>query len=110
MRYAPGLPPLTSVKEEEEPHPLRAIRSVRPVEPRTRVPQVIQHFRPKAKIEGLRVGSRLARLEKRTLDYRREFCRRLQRGHAFLDTRSDEERRKTQRRESDIATTLDEEG
>lgn len=110
MRYAPGLPPLTAVKEEEEPHPLRAIRPVRPVEPRTRVPQVIQRFRQKARNEGRSVGPIFGRLEKRAIDYRRRACRRLKHGHAFLDTRSDEERRKRQRRDNDIATTLDEEG
>lgn len=109
MRYAPSLPPLPSVKEEEGARPIRAVRTVRPVEPRTRVPQVIQHFRPKARAEA---ASELAavRPEMRAKSDRRELCRRLQHGQPFLNTRSDVERRKRRRRDSDIVTTLDEEG
>ncbi len=106
MRYVPSLPPLPSAKEEEEPRPIRAVRPVRPVEPRTRAPRVIQHFGPKA-----RAGEPTAvQMEQRTISDRRELCRRLQHGHPFLDTRSAVERRKNKRRDSDIVTTLDEEG
>jgi len=109
MRYVPSLPPLPSVKEEEELHPLRAIRPVRPVEPRTRVPRVIQRFEPKARAEEGAGGPSAVQLEQRTKNDRREWCRRLQHGHPFLDTRSDLERRKNKRRDRDIVTTLDEE-
>ncbi|HUX63063.1 hypothetical protein [Sulfuricella sp.] len=110
MRYVPSLPPLPSVKEEEGPRPIRAIRPVRPVEPRTRAPRVIQHFGPKARAEEAASGPTAVRQEKRTKSDRREWCRRLQHGHPFLDTRSAVERRKNKRRGSDIVTTLDEEG
>jgi hypothetical protein len=49
------------------------------------------------------------RLEQRTTSDRREWCRRLQHGHPFLDTRSGVERRKEVRRMKDPAVTLDEE-
>lgn len=110
MRFVPSLPPLPAPVEEEEPRPLRAIRPVRPVEPRTRVPRVIQHFRPKARVEGEAGGPTAVQLEQRTKSDRRELCRRLQHGNPFLDTRSHLERRKSKRRDSDIVTTLDEEG
>lgn len=110
MRFVPSLPSLPSVKEEDEPHPLRAIRPVRPVEPRTRVPLVIQRFRPKARAEEVASGPKVVRLEERTTSDRREWCRRLQHGQPFLDTRSDLERRKNKRRDNDIVTTLDEDG
>lgn len=109
MRYVPSLPPLPSPGEGEEPRPARAIRSVRPVEPRTRVPRVIQRFGPKARAEAVAGGPMAVRLEKRTASDRREWCRRLQHGHPFLDTRDAVERRKNKRRDSDIVTTLDEE-
>jgi hypothetical protein len=109
MRYVPSLPPLPSVKEEEEPRPLRAVRPVRPVDPRTRVPRVIQRFGPKARAgTGSRVPATV-RPEKRTTSDRREWCRRLQHGHPFLDTRCGVERRKEARRKKDPAATLDEE-
>ena len=44
MRYVSSLPPSPVIPEEEEPTPTRAIRLVKPVEPRSRMPQVIQHF------------------------------------------------------------------
>ena len=109
MRFVPSLPPLPSSVEGEEPEPVRAIQPVRPVEPRTRVPQVIQRFGPRAKMEEGASGPTVVRLELRTKSDRREWCRRLQHGHPFLDTRSDLERRKNRRRDSDIVTTLDEE-
>lgn len=109
MRFVPSLPPLPAPTEEEEPRPLRAIRPVRPVEPRTLVPRVIQRFGPKARVEEAG-GPTAVRLEQRTRSDRREWCRRLQHGHPFLDTRSELERRKGGRRDSDIVTTLDEEG
>jgi hypothetical protein len=110
MRYVPSLPPLPSVKEEEAPRPLRAVQPVRPVSPRTRAPRVIQHFRPKEMVEGAASGPAAVQRERRTKSDRRELCRRLQHGQSFLDTRSDVERRKKKRRDSDIVTTLDEEG
>lgn len=110
MRFVPSLPPLPAPVEGEEPRPLRAIRPVRPVEPRTRVPRVIQHFRPKARVEEEAGGPKAVQLEKRTTSDRREFCRRLQSGPPFLNTRSAVERRKNKRRDSDIVTALDEEG
>ncbi|MHB1590510.1 MAG: hypothetical protein ACYCTW_03110 [Sulfuricella sp.] len=110
MRYVPSLPPLPSVKEEDEPRPLRAILPARPVAPRTRVPRVIQRFGPKARAEEVAGRPTAVRLEQRTTSDRRELCRRLQHGHPFLNTRSAVERRKNKRRDSDIVTTLDEEG
>lgn len=113
MRYVPSLPPLPSPVEGEEPGPVRAVRPVRPVEPRTRVPRVIQRFIPKARTEEGEEGASgptVVRLEKRATSDRREWCRRLQRGQPFLNTRSTVERRKKKRRDSDVATTLDEEG
>jgi hypothetical protein len=110
MRYVPSLPPLPSVKEEEGARPIRAVRPVRPVEPRTRVPQVIQHFRPKKRVEEAVSELAAVQPEKRAKSDRRELCRRLQHGQPFLNTRSDVERRKRRRRDSDIVTTLDEEG
>ncbi|PIQ14026.1 MAG: hypothetical protein COZ23_00335 [Hydrogenophilales bacterium CG_4_10_14_3_um_filter_58_23] len=110
MRYVPSLPPLPSVKEEDEPHPLRAVQPVRPTEHRTRVPRVIQRFGPKAGAEEVAGGPVAVRLEKRATSDRRDWCRRLKRGQPFLDTRSAVERRKKKRRDSDIVTTLDEEG
>lgn len=110
MRYVPSLPPLPSPVEEEEPKPLRAIRPVRPVEPRTLVPQVIQRFGPKARAEEGAGGPTAVQVEQRTKSDRRELCRRLQHGDPFLNTRSTLDRRKKKRRDSDIVTTLDEEG
>jgi hypothetical protein len=111
MRFVPSLPPLPSVKEEEGPHPLRAVGPVRRVEPRTRVPRVIQRFKRKAKKSGEADEAAALHPEQRSQRDRREFCRRLQRSNQpFLDTRSGVERRKKQRRSGDVATTLDEEG
>ncbi|MDP2154891.1 MAG: hypothetical protein Q8J61_02730, partial [Sulfuricella sp.] len=110
MRYVPSLPPPTAPVESEEPRPLRAVRPMRRVEPRTRVPRVIQHFGPKARAEEVAGGPTAVRPEQRTTSDRREWCRRLQHGHPFLNTRSAVERRKKKRRDSDIVTTLDEEG
>ncbi len=110
MRYVPSLPPLPSVKEDEAPRPLRAVRPVRPVGPRTREHGMIQYFRPKARAGEVAGGPTVVRLEQRTKSDRREWCRRLQHGHPFLNTRSAVERRKKKGRDSDIATTLDEEG
>lgn len=112
MRYVPSLPPLPSVKEKEEegPHPLIAVRPAKPVEPRTRVPQVIQPFRPKARAEEAVGGPTAVRVERRVASDRREESRRQQRGQPFLDTRSKVERRRQRRRSGDVATTLDEEG
>jgi hypothetical protein len=109
MRFVPSLPPLPSVEEEEAPRPVRGARAVRPVEPRTRVPRVIQRFGPQARAAEAAGGPMAVRLEKRATRDRREMCRRLQHVHPFLDTRDAMERRKKKRRDSDIATTLDEE-
>jgi hypothetical protein len=91
---------------------VRAVKPVRRVEPRTRVPRVIQHFKRKAgKPDEAAEETALPHPEQRSGRDRREVCRRLQRGaQPFLDTRSGVERRKKQRRSSDVATTLDEEG
>lgn len=110
MRYVPSLPPLPSVKEEEGPRPIRAVRPVRPVEPRTRVPRVIQRFGSKARAEEVAGEPTVVQLVQRSKSDRRALCRRLQHGHPFLNTRSAVERRKNKRRDSDIVTTLDEEG
>jgi len=109
MRFVPSLPPTPSVGEEEAPRPVSGVRQVRPVEPRTRVPRVIQRFGPQARVEGARGGVTVVRQEKRTKSDRRELCRRLQHGQPFLDTRDAVERRKNKRRDDDILTTLDEE-
>ncbi|BAN36118.1 hypothetical protein SCD_n02310 [Sulfuricella denitrificans skB26] len=110
MRYVDSLPSSPSPVEAEEPAPVNAIRPARPVEPRTRVPRVIQRFGSKAGAEKGTGGTKAVRLEKRTASDRRGLCRRLQHGQAFLDTRTAEERRKQARRDNDIVTTLDEEG
>lgn len=110
MRFVPSLPPPPSVKEEEEPRPLRAVRPVKPAEPRTRAPRVTQHFGPIARAEEVAGGPTAVRLEKRATSDRRESCRRLQHGQPFLDTRIAVERRRKKRRDNDIVTTLDEEG
>jgi len=110
MRFVTSLPPLPAPVEEEEPGPVRAVRPVRPVEPRTLVPQVIQRFGPKVRAEEAAGGPTAVRPEQRTTSDRRALCRRLQHGDPFLNTRSAVERRKQARRDSDIATTLDEEG
>lgn len=109
MRYTPSLPPLPSVKEEEAPRPLRAAQPVKPVEPHARVPQGGQRLRPKARVEEAAGRPTAVGVEKRTTGDRREGNRRQQFGQPFLDTRSRVERRKKPRRDSDIATTLDEE-
>lgn len=109
MRYVSSLPPPPAPAEEEEPRPLRAIRPVRPVGPRTLVPRVIQHFGQKLSAEKGGSRPKAVTLDKRTTSDRRELCRRLQRGDPFLNTRSTVERRKTKRRDNDIVTTLDEE-
>ena len=110
MRYVPALPPIPSPVEGEEPGPVRAIRPARPVEPRTRVPRVIQHFRPGARVDEVAGRPTVEWVEKRATNDRRGLCRRLQHEPPFLDTRSDVERRKNKRRDGDIVTTLDEEG
>jgi len=110
MRFVPSLPPLPSPVEGEEPRPVRAIRPVRPVGPRTRVTRVIQYFGQKVRVEEGAGGPTAVRLEQRTTRDRRGLCRRLQHGDPFLNTRSDVERRMKGRRDSDIVTTLDEEG
>lgn len=109
MRFVYSIPPVISPVEEGEPWHIRAVRPVRPVEPRNRVPLVIQHFGRKVKAEEAPSGPALVRLEKRGGD-RREWCRRLQRDNALLNTRSGVERRKNKRRSNDVATTLNEEG
>ena len=109
MRYVPSLPPLPSVKEDDAPRPLGAVRPVRPVEPRTGVPQGIQHFGQKASAGVAAGGPAAVRPEKRTTGDRREGGRRQQRGQPFLDTRSGVERRRKKRRDNDIVTALDEE-
>lgn len=110
MRYVPSLPPTPSVAEGEEPRRIHAVRPVRRVEPRSRVPLVIQHFRGIVKAEEAEAGPTPVRVEKRRPIVRRELCRRLQHIHPFLDTRSHVERRRRKRRRSDLTTTLDEEG
>ncbi|MGE5026929.1 MAG: hypothetical protein ACM3JK_00500 [Betaproteobacteria bacterium] len=111
MRYVPSLPPATAPAVTEEPRPLRAVAPVRRIEPRIRVPRVVQRFKQKAEKPDEAAGETAARPERRSGSDRRVVCRRVQRGsQAFLDTRSGVERRKNQRRSSDVATVLDEEG
>lgn len=108
MRFVPSPPPPVAPVESEEPQPLKAVRPVRRVEPRTRVPQVIQRFRRKEKpVEA--AGGAASFREKRLGEDRRKWCRRLQRDNPLLNTRCGEERRKKIRRSGDVATTLDEE-
>ena len=109
MRFVSSLPPLASVEEEDAPRPVRGTQPIRPVGPRTRAPQVIQHFGSQARVEEVAGGPTTVYLEKRATSDRRELCRRLQHGQPFLDTRDAVERRKNKRRDSDIVTTLDEE-
>jgi hypothetical protein len=97
------------VEEEEAPRPVSGIQPIRPVGPRTRVPRVIQYFEPKARADEVAGEPSELRLDTRTTSDRREWCRRLQHGNPFLDTRSAVERRKKKRRDDDILTTLDEE-
>lgn len=110
MRYVSSLPPLPAVNEENAPRPIRSVRPARPVEPRTRVLQEIQRVGPNTRNEGVVSRPPAVWLEKRTANDRREWCRRLQHGQPFLNTRSAVERRKNRRRDNDIVTTLDEEG
>lgn len=110
MRFVSSLPPPPSVKEEDEPHPSGAVRRLRPVDERTRVPRAIQRSEPRTGAEGGGVEITAVRLDTRSTGDRRELCRRLQHGHPFLDTRNAIDRRKKSRRDGDIVTTLDEEG
>lgn len=107
MRFVPSVPPVVAPIGEEEPRPVRAIRSVRRVEAHMRVPQVIPRFRRKVRPANELAGEPVAQ-EMRTVADRRKWCRRLLHGHPVLDTRSGEERRKRSGRSKDIATTLDE--
>ncbi|MDD5242268.1 MAG: hypothetical protein PHG47_11205 [Sulfuricella sp.] len=107
MRFVPSLPPVTAPVEEEKPRAIRAIRPVRRVEARMRVPVVVQNFRRKVRPEEETAGEPVAQ-EKRTAVDRRKWCRRLLHGSSVLDTRSGEDRRKKRGRSGDIATTLDE--
>jgi len=112
MRYVPSLPPPTAPVVSEEPRPLRVVGPVRRVEPHARVPRVIPRFKRKAgKADQTAEVAAVLHPEQRSGRDRREVCRRLQRStQPFLDTRSGVERRKKQRRSSDVATALDEEG
>ncbi|MCL4470028.1 MAG: hypothetical protein ACYC05_11885 [Sulfuricella sp.] len=108
MRFVPSsLPPLPPEKEEG-PRPLRAARPVKRVEPRTRVPQVIQPFGRRVHPGEAPAGSEAFVEERRSGLDRRRSCRRLLRESPVLDTRG-EERRKAVRRRGEIATTVDEE-
>lgn len=108
MRFVPSsLPPLPPA-EEEGPRPLRAARAVKRVEPRTRMPQVIQPFNRRVYPGEAPASSEAAVEERRSGFDRRRSCRRLLRESPVLDTRG-EKRRKTVRRRGEIATTVDEE-
>jgi hypothetical protein len=108
MRYVPSLPPIPSPVEGEEHGPVLAIRPVRPVAPRTRVPRVIQYFK-RGTLFGKAVGGAVSsRQEKREVETRRKWCRRLAHGQFLLDTRSSEDRRRNKRRVGDPSDEVDE--
>lgn len=107
MRFVPSTPPITAPAEGEQPRPLRAVRPVRRVEPRMRVPLVFQRFTRKAEPAMAEAGA--VPVERRKGTDRRKWCRRLKRVRYLLNTRCDVERRKEARRRKDPAVTLDEE-
>lgn len=107
MRFAPTIPPVTAPAEEEQPRPLRAVRPVRRVEPRMRVPLVFQRFARKAEPALAETGA--VPIERRRGPDRRKWCRRLKRVRYLLNTRCGVERRKEARRGREPAATLDEE-
>lgn len=106
MRYAPSLPPLVEVPESGTLKQAQHAQPVRPVRERLFPAHVAEHYPHR---ESAEVPPALAETEeKRNGKERRQYCRRIASAEPLLETRSEFERRKRNRRRGDLATSVDE--
>lgn len=107
MRYVPSLPPLTGVPESGAVKELQHAQPVRPVRERLFPARIAEHYPPRE--TATRPAAAPETGEKRKGKERRRYCRRIASVEPLLETRSDIERRKSNRRRGDLATSVDEE-
>lgn len=107
MRYVPSLPPLAGVPESGAVKELQHAQPVRPVRERLFPAHIAERYPPRESTEN--PATALATGDKRDGKERRQLCRRIASVEPLLETRSDIERRKRNRRRGDLATSVDEE-
>ncbi len=108
MRYAPSLPPLPEVSESGALKELQHAQPARPVKERLFPAHIVEHYPPR-ETAGEAPAAVQETEEKRKGEERRQYCRRTLSVEPLLETRSDIERRKRNRRRGDLATSVDEE-
>ena len=104
MKYVPSLPPVSGLAERDEPLALTRARRVKPVQPRTLPPLVMQAQKQVA-------PEPLQKVEKResVQESRRKYCRRVAHQTMLEELRSGIERRRNRQRGDDDAEHIDEE-
>ena len=107
MRYVPSLPPLAGVPESGAVKELQHAQPVRPVRERLFPARIAEHYPPHESAEEPAAAPETG--EKREGEERRQYCRRIVPAEPLLETRSEFERRKRNRRRGDLATSVDEE-
>jgi len=107
MRYTPSLPPLAEVPESTTLKGLQHAQPVRPVKERLFPAKIAEHYPHRE--SATEQAQPLETEEKRTAEERRLCCRRITPEEVLLETRSDIERRRKNRRSGDTATAVDDE-
>jgi hypothetical protein len=107
MKYTPSLPPITEAPDNSALREIQRARPIHAVKERLFPAHITTHHPPHENDSGQPVGDESA--ERRLGQERRDHCRRIIPSAPLLETRSDIERRKRNRRIDDVATSVDEE-
>jgi hypothetical protein len=110
MRNIPSVPPSPSAAAEAvDVKPVSYLRALRIVGERSLLPLVFPRHRPAADKEPAGALAAVLAEERRRGAERRKFSRRIRsKGASLYDTRASEERRRGNRRDSDITTKIQE--
>lgn len=110
VRYVPSIPPPVSAVETDDVKHVFNARSVQPVNAPSVPPMVFMHYRH-AMVEGAEQPAGTS-VQRRSETDRRIQCRRTsgkQNKFLLLDSRAEVERRRNNRRQADLRTSIDEE-
>lgn len=108
MKYTPSLPPVAEAPDNTALREIQRAQVVHALRERLFPARITGHYPLRQEDDLMRPDS-IKDEEKRQGQERRDHCRRITPAKPLLETRSDVERRKKNRRHDDIATSVDDE-